>query len=110
VDPKTTTENIRILNGYRDHSGRIEIGAVTLGQDVFVGERSVIDINTPMGDGAQLGHASALHAGQSVPAGERWHSCPGQRTEVNCLRVAPARCGTLRRAGYSGAALLAKEM
>src|SRR5881409_3172683 len=53
--------------GYRAHGGRIEIGPVTLGRDVFVGESSVLDINTSMGDGAQLGHASSLHSGQSVP-------------------------------------------
>src|SRR5204863_2413804 len=95
-----------IFNCYRAQAGRIEIGAATLGRDVFVGERSVLDINTSMGDGAQLGHASALHGGQSVPAGERWHGCPAQRTDVNYMRVAPAPCGTLRRAGYSAAALL----
>src|SRR2546427_11380936 len=59
-----------------------------------------------MGDGAQLGHASALQSGQAVPAGERWHGCPAQRTEVNYVRVPPAACGTLRRAGYAAAALL----
>src|SRR6266540_367258 len=90
----------------RAQAGRIEIGPVTLGRDVFVGERSVLDINTSMGDGAQLGHASALQSGQAVPAGERWHGCPAQRTDVNYVRVPPARCGTLRRAGYAAAALL----
>src|SRR5881296_2827823 len=95
-----------IFNGYRAQAGRIEIGSVTLGRDVFVGERSVLDINTCLGDGAQLGHASALHSGQSVPAGERWHGCPAQRTDVDYLKVPPARCGTLRRAAYSDAALL----
>src|SRR6266481_4032331 len=94
------------FNGYRAQSGRIETGPVTLGRDVFVGERGVLDINTSMGDGAQLGHASALQSGQAVPASERWHGCPAQRTDVNYVRVAPARCGTLRRAAYSTAALL----
>src|SRR2546421_7208615 len=79
---------------------------VTLGRDVFVGERSVLDINTSMRDRAQLGHASGLHSGQAVPAGERWHGSPAQRTDVNYVRVAPARCGTLRRAVYSAAVLL----
>src|SRR3989442_2259608 len=88
------------FNGYRAQSGRIETGPVTLGRDVFVGERGVLDINTSMSDGAQLGHASALHSGQAVPAGERWHGCPAQRTDVNYVRVAPARCGTLRRAAF----------
>ena len=95
-----------IFNCYRAQAGRIEIGPVTLGRDVFVGERSVLDIDTSMGDGAQLGHASALYTGQAVPKGERWHGSPAQRTEVNYLRVAPARCGALRRAGHSAAVLL----
>src|SRR5262249_30159078 len=95
-----------IFQCYRAQAGRLEIGAVPLGRAVFVGERSVLDINTSMGDGAQLGHASGLHSGQAVPAGERWHGSPAQRTDVNYVRVAPARCGTLRRAGYSAVALL----
>jgi len=65
-----------MFNCYRAQAGRIETGSVTLGQDAFVGERSVLDINTSIGDAAQLGHASALHSGQEVPAGERWHGCP----------------------------------
>src|SRR5260370_1019647 len=95
-----------IFNGYRAQSGRIETGPVTLGRDVLVGERDVLDINPSMGDGAQLGHASALHSGQAVPAGERWHGCSAQPTDVNYVRVAPAQCGTLRRAAYGVAAVL----
>jgi len=91
---------------YRAQAGQIETGAVTLGREVFVGERTVLDINTSMGDGAQLGHASALHSGQAVPDGERWHGSPAQRTKLNYLRVAPAQCGTLRRASFSVLTLL----
>jgi hypothetical protein len=36
-----------------------------------------------MGDVSQLGHASALHSGQRVRTGERWHGSPAQRTDVN---------------------------
>lgn len=89
-----------IFQCYRAQAGRIETGPVTLGQDVFVGEMSVLDIGTSMGDGAQLGHASALHSGQSVPAGERWHGSPAQRTLTDYVRVAPAPCGALRRTVY----------
>jgi non-ribosomal peptide synthetase-like protein len=96
-----------IFNGYRAEAGRIETGAVTLGRDVFVGERSVLDIDTSMGDGAQLGHGSALYSGQAVPAGERWHGSPAQRTDVDYMRVPPARSGALRRAVYSATVLLA---
>jgi len=89
------------FQGYRAQAGRIEIGPVTLGRDVFVGEMAVLDINTSMGDGAQLGHTSALLSGQSVPAGERWHGSPARRTETNYLRVPPAPCGRLRRVRYA---------
>jgi non-ribosomal peptide synthetase-like protein len=91
---------------YRARAGRIEIGPVTLGRGVFVGEMSVLDIDTSIGDGAQLGHSSALLSGQSTPAGERWHGSPAQRTDVNYLRVAPAQCGRLRRAVYAAFTLI----
>ena len=77
-----------------------------MGRDVFIGEKTVLDIDTSMGDGAQLGHTSALHSGQAVPDGERWHGSPAQRTEVDYLRVAPADCGTLRRVRYCVSTLL----
>ncbi|HEX6810012.1 MAG TPA: Pls/PosA family non-ribosomal peptide synthetase [Planctomycetota bacterium] len=91
---------------YRVQAGRIEVGPVTIGKDAFVGERSVLDTDTSIGDGAQLGHGSALHSGQAVPAGERWNGSPAQRAEVDYKRVAPARCGTLRRAAYASCFLL----
>ncbi|GHE02805.1 Pls/PosA family non-ribosomal peptide synthetase [Streptomyces alanosinicus] len=86
--------------GYRAFAGRIQTGRITLGRDVFVGEKTVLDIDTSLGDGAQLGHASALHRGQAVPAGEHWHGSPAEPTKVDYLRVAPARCGTGRRAWF----------
>ncbi|MEV0226104.1 Pls/PosA family non-ribosomal peptide synthetase [Streptomyces sp. NPDC050704] len=91
---------------YQAHAGRIRTGPVTLGRDVFVGEKTVLEIGTSMGDGSQLGHSSALHTGVAVPAGQRWHGSPAERTEVDHVRVAPADCGTLRRAGYGLVSLL----
>src|SRR5438270_12071558 len=94
---------------YRGQAGRIEIGSVTLGQDVYVGETSMLDIDTSMRDGAQLGHASSLHSGQVVPAGQRWHGSPAQRTDVNYMRVPPngTTSNTLRRAISGTLTLLA---
>ena len=91
---------------YRAHAGRIQLGAVTLGKDVVVGEAAVLDIETSMGDGAQLGHASCLNAGGAIPDGQRWHGSPAQRTDVDYRAVQPARCGTSRRLFYSLAQLL----
>ncbi len=92
--------------GYRAHAGRIQTGRITLGRDVYIGEKTVLDIDTSMGDGAQLGHTSSLHRGQAVPDGERRHGSPAQPTQVDYLRVAPARCGTMRRAWFALASLL----
>ncbi|WP_434099736.1 Pls/PosA family non-ribosomal peptide synthetase [Streptomyces minutiscleroticus] len=106
IGDNTVIRKDAIIFCYRAHAGRIQTGPVTLGRDVFVGENTVLDIRTSMGDGAQLGHASALQCGEAVPAGQHWHGSPAQRTDVNHLRVEPARCGTLRRAGYAAATVL----
>ncbi|MFE6691676.1 Pls/PosA family non-ribosomal peptide synthetase [Streptomyces sp. NPDC057743] len=94
---------------YRAHAGRIQTGTVTLGRNVFIGERTVLDIDTALGDGAQLGHTSTLQRGEAVPAGRRWHGSPAQPTELNYVRVAPTQCGTLRRAAF-GVLTLAKTL
>src|SRR5262245_24388254 len=67
---------------------------------------AVLDIDTSMGDLSQIGHASALHSGQAVPAGERWHGSPAQRTDVDYQRVPPARGSALRRFRFATATLL----
>ena len=66
---------------YRALDGRIQIGPVTLGRDVY----------------AELGHSSSLHTGQSVPAGERWHGSPAERTQVEYRIVPSAGRFRLRR-------------
>ena len=106
IGANTVIRNEAVFNGYRARGGRIEIGPVTLGRDVYVGEMAVLDIDTSMGNGAQLAHSSALLSGQAVPAGEHWHGSPAQRSDVNYMRVPPARCGTLRRARYATQMLL----
>jgi non-ribosomal peptide synthetase-like protein len=95
------------LNGYRARAGVIEIAPVTLGADVFVGEQTVLDIGTAMGDGASLGHSSSLHAGQSVPAGACWHGSPARQADsgYDYRTAGAARCGRLRRAWYAGVRL-----
>jgi non-ribosomal peptide synthetase-like protein len=90
---------------YRAQGGWIQTGPVTLGRNVFIGEKSVLDINTSMGDVSQLGHASALYSGQAVPVGQRWHGSPAQRTNLNYARVSQARCSTLRRVRFCAVTL-----
>ncbi|SES97747.1 Pls/PosA family non-ribosomal peptide synthetase [Geodermatophilus poikilotrophus] len=102
----TVIEKDGFLCTHRAVDGVIQTGRVTLGRDVFIGEKSVLDIETSMGDGAQLGHASSLQAGQAVPAGEHWHGSPGEPTTADYRGVAPADCGPWRRARYAGLQLL----
>lgn len=94
------------LLGYRAQAGRIQTGRVTLGRDAYVGEQAVLDIDTAIGDGSRLAHASALHTGVTVPPGEYWHGSPAQRAPVDAAGVPPVPCGTLRRALYGVATVL----
>ncbi len=94
------------FTGYRARGGVIETGAVTIGKDALVGEQTVLDIGTSLGDGAQLGHSSSLHAGQTVPDGERWHGSPALRADVDYRAVGPADCGTARRVVFTIVQLL----
>jgi non-ribosomal peptide synthetase-like protein len=95
------------FQGYRVDAGVIQTGAITIGRDAFVGERSVIDIDATMGDRAQLGHVSSLHPNQTVPDGECWHGSPAQRADLDYQAVGPAECGAMRRTGYGVMQLLA---
>ena len=89
------------VNGYRAHAGFIHVGPITIGKNAVISEATVIDIETSMGDGSQLGHASSLHPGQAVPDGQHWHGTPGQQTLDEFLAVDPAPCSALRRAAYA---------
>src|SRR5207247_1434322 len=75
---------------YRAQAGRIETGAVTLGREVFVGERTVLDINTSMSDRAQLVHPSALHSGRAGPDNERRHGARARRPDPNESTCGPS--------------------
>ena len=90
-----------VFTGYRAHDGVIQTGAVSVGKDALVGEATVLDIWTSLGDGAQLGHSSSLHAGQAVPDGERWHGSPAQPTDVDYQRIPTMDVSTRRRVVFA---------
>ena len=72
-----------------------------IGSNAFVGEGSVIDIDTAMGDNTQLGHASSLLSGQQVPEGKRYHGVPAVETASDYCPIESRECTVLRRALYS---------
>jgi non-ribosomal peptide synthetase-like protein len=105
IGPDTVIRKESFFGCYRAHAGWIHTGRVTIGRNVFIGEKTVLDINTSMGDVSQLGHASSLHSGQRVRTGERWHGSPAQRTNLNYLRVSARPCGTFRRFRFGASTL-----
>lgn len=94
-----------LLSGYRARDGVIETGPVSIGCDAFIGEATVIDIHTAMGDRAQIGHASSLHSGQTIPPGESWHGTPARPAQV-AYRWGPRVEYRLRRAPLYAASQL----
>jgi non-ribosomal peptide synthetase-like protein len=82
---------------------------VSIGTNVYVGEGSVLDIGTGMGDGAQLGHRSALLPGQRVPQGRSYHGSPAEETTTTFRTVEPMPCRMTRRLLYP-AVLLANSL
>jgi non-ribosomal peptide synthetase-like protein len=90
-----------IVLGYRAQSNFIHIGPVEVGRNAFVGEASVLDIDTAVGNDAQLGHASSLHSGQRVPDGQRWHGSPAVQTDADYCPIESRDGGSLRPVLYT---------
>jgi non-ribosomal peptide synthetase-like protein len=94
------------FTGYRVADGVIQTGPVSIGRQALIGEHTVPDIGTAVGNGAQLGHTSSLCQDQAVPDGQHWHGSPAQRTSVDYRRVAPLPSGPLRRTVYGSTQVL----
>ncbi len=108
IGENTIVRKDSILLGYRAQSNFIHIGPVEIGDNAFVGEASVVDIDTAMGDNTQLGHASSLQSGQRVPDGKRYHGSPAIETTSDYCQVEAreaARCARLFFASIELAAL-----
>ncbi len=90
-----------VFSGYRAESNRIKTGRITLGRDTFVSDGTVLDIDTVMEDGSQLGHSSAVHAGQRLTKGRRYHGVPAEETTTNFERLERKAPGLIRKLVYS---------
>jgi non-ribosomal peptide synthetase-like protein len=93
--------------GYRAQSNFIHIGPVEIGSNAFVGEASVIDIDTAMGDNTQFGHASSLQSEQRVPDGKHYHGSPAVETTSDYCPIESKDCGAIRSAFYASLELAA---
>jgi non-ribosomal peptide synthetase-like protein len=107
IGDNTILRKDSIVLGYRAQSNFIHIAPVAFGSNVFVGEASVIDIDTAMGDDTQLGHASSLQSGQRVPDGKRYHGSPAVETTSDYCPIESRDCGAFRGAFYASLELAA---
>ncbi len=86
--------------GFRAQAGYIHTGPVHIGDNAFVGVGSTLDIDTRMESGSQLGHASSLHRGQAIPAGEHWHGSPAIPTTADYSPISNVPISSARRVIY----------
>lgn len=97
IGDNTILRKDSILTGYRAQSNYIYTGPVSIGANCFVGEGSVVDVDTVMEDDTQLGHASSLQSGQRLQRGKRYHGSPAVETPANYCTLDPMPCSGLRK-------------
>ncbi len=94
-----------ILPGCSAFGNRLHIDEIRVGKSAYVGEASVLDIRTAIGDFGQLGHVSSLRSGQRVPEGKRYHGSPAEETTTNFRLADEAPSGLFRRALFTAVQL-----
>ena len=107
IGDNTILRKDSIVLGYRAQSNFIHIGPVEIGSNAFVGEASVLDIDTAMGDDTQLGHASSLQSGQRVPDGKHYHGSPAIETISDYCPIEGREVSAVRSALYTALELAA---
>ena len=104
IGDNTLVRRDAVLQGYKARSGLIQTGKISIGNNAFVGEAGVLDIDTAMEDDTY----SATHPLRAaVPEGKHYDGSPAQETAVYYRRLgeterlnAPARA--LRRPSACG--------
>ena len=97
VGPGAVVGRRSILLGVKAVGNRLHFGRIDIGAGGYVGEASVLDIDTSIGDFGQLGHASSLASGQAVPPGKHFHGSPAEETSTNFRRAGNIPCPRARR-------------
>jgi len=101
IGDNTIVRKNTILLGYRAQSNFIHMGPVAIGSNSYVGEASVLDIDTAMGNNTQLGHASSLQSGQRVSDGKHYHGSPAVETSADFCPIEGKNGVALRGALYA---------
>lgn len=83
IGENTIINKDSVIPSFKAEGGYLRTGQITIGDNVYVGEGSMIDINTVMGNDTQLGNASTLQENQQIPDGKHFHGNPAEPTELN---------------------------
>mgnify|MGYP001373330305 CR=1 FL=1 len=97
----TVVRHDAVFPGYTAHQGYLYPGRIAIGSNTLVCEAVVLDIDTSIGDGSQIGTTSALLEGQCVPASAVYQGSPAEPSAANFNRVAPVAVTALRPVLYS---------
>lgn len=100
IGENTILRKETLIPGFRAEAGYIHTGRITIGKDAFVGVGSALDIDTKIGDRAQLGHGSSLQRGQAIPDGEHWHGSPAVKSDADYSKVRGVTLSRARRIAY----------
>lgn len=92
--------------GYTAHRGYLFPGHITIGENAVVGEATVLDINTSIGDGSQLGTTSALLEGQHIPARTNYQGSPAVPTATDFDRLPSTEPDRSLRRRYTATQML----
>ena len=75
------------LAGYTARNGRLHLGHIEIGSRSYLGEATVMEIDSKLGDDAQLGNRSALHEGQTAASGKVHLGSPAIVGQTDFIRV-----------------------
>ncbi|MGI9509702.1 MAG: Pls/PosA family non-ribosomal peptide synthetase, partial [Geminicoccaceae bacterium] len=100
IGDNTILNRDTVLKGYRAEGGYIQTGRISIGKNAYVGEGSVLDIDTVMQDDTELAHASSLQSGQVIPKQKRYHGSPAEEASSNFSKMEAKHCSTARKFAY----------
>jgi non-ribosomal peptide synthetase-like protein len=71
------------LIGYKVENGTLIIGKINVGENCYVGARSVVSPNSEMEDFSSLGELSLLPSNTTIPKNEYWKGSPAAKIIIN---------------------------
>ncbi len=94
-----------LMPGYTAYGNRIHLDTIRVGRSAYVGEQSVLEIDSAIGDFGQLGHVSSLQSGHRVPDGKRYAGSPAEETATSFRLADETPAQPFRRALFDAAML-----